>query len=181
MAEMNVSTGDAKKKYNKVRSPKISTRIDLTAMVDLGFLLITFFMLTTTFNKPKIVEVNMPIKDNTVVPPEIAASEALTLLLAENDSIYYYVGAEKSQASVTNYSREGIRNVILSQQEIVRQQSKNHDSKRLTVLIKAKNAAKYKNIVAILDEMTITGVTRYAILDYTPADSLIIYAHKGKG
>ena len=174
MAEMNVSTSEAKKKHAKVRSKKISTRIDLTAMVDLGFLLITFFMLTTTFNKPKTVEVNMPIKDNTVVPPEIAASEALTLILAENDSIYYYVGAEKPQASITNYSREGIRNVILNQQEIVRQQSKNHDSQRLTVLIKAKDATKYKNMVAILDEMTITGITRYAILDYTPADSLII-------
>ena len=64
MAEMNVPESGAKKGKKKARSKKMSTRVDLTAMVDLGFLLITFFMLATTFNKPKTMEVNKPAKDD---------------------------------------------------------------------------------------------------------------------
>ena len=63
MAEMNVPESGAKKGHKKARSKKMSTRVDLTAMVDLGFLLITFFMLATTFNKPKTMEVNKPAKE----------------------------------------------------------------------------------------------------------------------
>lgn len=183
MAEMNVPESGGKKKHAKKRSKKMSTRVDLTAMVDLGFLLITFFMLTTTFNKPQAMEVNMPEKDDVKDEErtKLKESEALTLILAENDSIYYYIGIENPMVNVTDYSREGIRNIILGRQEEVRQTSTDHDPKRLTVLIKAKDKSKYKNIVSILDEMAITGTTRYAILDYSKVDSMIIYNTTGGG
>ncbi len=65
MAEMQTSdSGSHKKGSKKVRTKKMSTRVDLTAMVDLGFLLITFFMLATTMNKPKTMEVNKPAKED---------------------------------------------------------------------------------------------------------------------
>ncbi|MBP7533908.1 MAG: biopolymer transporter ExbD [Chitinophagales bacterium] len=180
MAEMNVPESGGKKKHAKKRSKKMSTRVDLTAMVDLGFLLITFFMLTTTFNKPQAMEVNMPEKDDVkdVDRTKIKESEALSIVLVENDVVYFYVGLENPMVDSTNFSKEGIRKIILGRQQEVEQTSGNKDN--LTVLIKAKNKAKYKNMVDILDEMAITGVKRYAILDFVKADSMIIYNTVGK-
>ena len=71
-------------KGGKKRAKKMSTKIDMTPMVDLAFLLLTFFMLTTTFNKPQTMEINMPVKDNTDNPTELKASKALTVILGKN-------------------------------------------------------------------------------------------------
>ena len=116
----------------------MSTRVDLTAMVDLGFLLITFFMLTTTFNKPQAMEVNMPEKDDVkdVDRTKIKESEALSIVLVENDVVYFYVGLENPMVDSTNFSKEGIRKIILGRQQEVEKASGNKDN--LTVLIKAK-------------------------------------------
>jgi biopolymer transport protein ExbD len=90
MAEID-SSGGGKKGGGKKRSKKMSTKIDMTPMVDLGFLLITFFMLTTSMNKPKTMEINMPVKKvDEIDKQKVKASQAITLLLAENDQIVYY-------------------------------------------------------------------------------------------
>lgn len=101
MAEMNTSESGAKKGHKKARSKKMSTRVDLTAMVDLGFLLITFFMLATTFNKPKTMEVNKPAKDDDkkVEEPPIKMSKTLTLMLGNNDKVYWYVSPDEIDAN----------------------------------------------------------------------------------
>src|ERR1044071_7142519 len=95
MAEMDTSSGSHHKKGPGVKKgKKLSTRIDLTPMVDLGFLLITFFMYTTTMSKPKTMEINMPNtekidpKDQT----KIKESTAMTILLSKNHRVYYYEG-----------------------------------------------------------------------------------------
>src|SRR3977135_3715048 len=95
MAEMEVKSGGGHKKGPGVKKgKKLSTRIDLTPMVDLGFLLITFFMYTTTLAKPKTMEINMPYKDpnDKVEPNKIKESVALTILLSKNHRVYYYEG-----------------------------------------------------------------------------------------
>src|SRR5688572_29429577 len=106
MAELNQN-----EQYGKSRKPrqkKLSTRMDMTPMVDLAFLLLTFFMLTTTFNKPKALEVNMPVKG-----PESPVNHAVTILLGENDKICYYKDlfnpSDLSSFHKTNYSKNGIR------------------------------------------------------------------------
>ena len=85
MAEMQTADSGGHKKGKKVRSKKISTRIDFTPMVDLGFLLITFFMLTTTLQKPQTMQIFLPEKADDIDQPKVKESKVLTLLLGKND------------------------------------------------------------------------------------------------
>lgn len=118
MAEIE-SGGGGHKKGGKPKGKKLSTRVDFTPMVDLGFLLITFFMLTTSMNKPKTMEINMPVKDVTEEEKQkVKASQAITLLLAENDKIVYYFINEKTGEPetpvITDFSKGGIRATLLN-------------------------------------------------------------------
>jgi biopolymer transport protein ExbD len=146
---------------------KMSTRIDLTPMVDLGFLLVTFFMLTTTFSKPQTMEINMPVKPKEEVIEEeqnkVKASKALTVIIGQDNRIFWYQGLPdtKSPPDETNFSADGIRKVLLE---------KNSQIRDMVVLIKPTDDASYKNVVDILDEMNISNVKRYAIVDITPVD-----------
>jgi biopolymer transport protein ExbD len=158
MAEISDS---GKGEKGKKRSKKVSTKIDMTPMVDLAFLLITFFMLTTTFNKPQAMEVNMPDKTKDMQKQPIKDSKALTVILGKDDKIYWYRGLENPKVETTDYSDQGIRKVLLE---------KNKQIQDLVVLIKAEDISKYKNIVDILDEMHIADIKRYAIVDITPVD-----------
>src|ERR1700748_459745 len=92
MAELDTS-GGGKHKGGKVRSKKASTRVDLTAMVDLAFLLVTFFMLTTTLNKPKAMDLVMPDKDEDLKLQEpVPETRTLTVLLGKNNKVEWYRG-----------------------------------------------------------------------------------------
>ena len=110
------------KKGGKRRPKKHSTRIDMTPMVDLMCLLITFFMLTTAFSKPKVMIITMPEKDKKDEPkvqPKIPAWRTLNVLITENDLVYYYVGnADPKKQPLpaltkTDFSKDGIRKVLL--------------------------------------------------------------------
>src|SRR3954465_7542701 len=97
MAEVQQDSSDHGGKHKKVRAKKASTHIDMTPMVDLAFLLLTFFILTTTFSKPKTMDITMPVKD---APKEqqtkIKASLAMSILLTENDKIIWYMGMDSA-------------------------------------------------------------------------------------
>ena len=162
MAELDTSGGGKKTKGKKHGTKKKSTRIDLTPMVDLAFLLVTFFMLTTTFSKPQTMEINMPVKDKQKNEEQaVKESKAMTIILNGGDKIYWYMGITKPVLDTTNYSAEGIRKILID---------KNKSVPDLIVLIKPTKDAKYKNVVDMLDEMDITGVKRYALVDITPFD-----------
>ncbi len=180
MAEMNVSGGGGHKKSKKVRTKKMSTRVDLTAMVDLGFLLITFFMLATTFNKPKTMEVNKPAIDDPDKKdePPIKMSKTATLLLGKGDKIYAYVSPDEIDETTElsldsiDYSPKGLRKFIQRRQKEVQQQWGNKDD--LFIMIKPLPSSSFRNIVDVLDEMSINDVKRYAILEPNdPIDSLV--------
>lgn len=181
MAEMNVPQGGGKKGHKKARSKKMSTRVDLTAMVDLGFLLITFFMLATTFNKPKTMEINKPAKDDDKKDePIIKMSKTVTLMLGNNDKVYWYVSPDAIDPSTqisldsVDYSSNGVRKIIQQRQSDVKLLPPNYNKDDLFVMIKPLPSSKLKNTVDILDEMTINDVKRYAILaPNDPIDSLI--------
>lgn len=166
MAEVQQQGGGGKGD-GKVRAKKQSTKIDMTPMVDLAFLLLTFFILTTTFNKPKTMEVNMPdkVKDESE-QTKINEKDILNVVLAEDDKIYWYIGLTPP-VSQTNYSANGIRKVLLEQNQL---------NPKLMILIKPEDGSRYENMVDILDEMEITNSKRYAIVDYTPDDKAIITA-----
>ncbi len=180
MAEMNTSDGGSHKKGSKkVRTKKMSTRVDLTAMVDLGFLLITFFMLATTMNKPKTMEVNKPAKEEEKVKePPIKMSKTATLMLGSRNKIYAYVSPDEIDATTElqmdslDYSPTGLRKFIQRRQKEVKEQWGDQD--QLFVMIKPLPSSNVKNIVDVLDEMTINDVKRYAILEPNdPIDSLV--------
>jgi len=161
MAEVNTGGGDDK---GKKRSKKTSTKIDMTPMVDLAFLLITFFMLTTSFSKPQTMEVNMPDKTHENKEAPVKASHAITIILGENDKVYWFQGDEESepQVQVTDYSPEGIRKVLFRKNKEI--------GSKFVVVIKAMQKSKYKNMVDMLDEMAITQTKRFAIVKITPED-----------
>lgn len=189
MAEMDTSSGGGHKKGPGVKKgKKLSTRIDLTPMVDLGFLLITFFMFTTTLSKPKTMEINMPFKDpNLKVEDQskVKESTALTILLSKSHRVYYYEGLGSDETKPpdvkVSYFKEkgGIRDAIIAKKEKVAQlqQSGALSAKdNITVLIKPDVTCTYDDVVNILDEMSINAVSTYAIVDITPVDQEFILA-----
>ena len=167
MAELDTSSGGGKK-CGKVRSKKASTRIDLTAMVDLAFLLITFFILTTTLAKPKAMDVTMPDKEekNTDQLP-VPASRTMTLLLGANNKLEWFVGEPgKSAPTPDTYGKNGIRKALIEEGKRIQAES----GKYMIVIIKPSDKANYKNLVDALDEMKITAVQSFAVGDISPGE-----------
>lgn len=169
MAEINTAEGGSKKKHGgKARSKKISTKVDLTPMVDLAFLLITFFMLTTTLSKPNAMELNMPKKDPN---DKIKINEELLLniLLDKENSVWWYEGMTATELKKTVFASEkGIRDIIYWKQKKL---EKTYGSKDTMIcIIKATDEANYNNMVDALDEMDITGVKRYSMQDVQPLE-----------
>jgi len=163
MAEISQDSG---KKDGKVRSKKTSTRIDMTPMVDLAFLLLTFFVMTTTLNKPQTMEITMPEKPKKEdKQPVVNEKRVLTLVLAGNNKVYWYLGITDPKVELSDFSNDGIRKVLLQQ---------NAQIKEMVVLIKPSDESKYKNVVDILDEMNISNIARYALVDITPVDKELI-------
>ncbi|MBD1363731.1 biopolymer transporter ExbD [Mucilaginibacter sp. ZT4R22] len=167
MAELDTS-GGGKHKGGKVRSKKASTRVDLTAMVDLAFLLITFFMLTTTLSKPKAMDLTMPDKDEqTKDQMPMAASRSMTLLLGANNKVEWFIGEPgKSQPTTEGFGKNGLRKTLIEKGREIQQST----GKFMFVLIKPSDKSNYKNVVDTIDEMNITGVQSYAIVDITPPE-----------
>ena len=175
MAEMDTSGGGGHKKGPGVKkSKKLSTRVDLTPMVDLGFLLITFFIFTTTMSQPTGMRLNLP-KD-TDKPEEqnkVKESGVLTLLLGKNNQVYYYEGTLAPDASNFKSSNfKEIRNEILTKK-------KSTDPKDFVVVIKPDKDCSYKNVVDILDEMLINDVKRYATVEISDVEYQLIQRTEG--
>lgn len=176
MADIDTSGGGGGGKHGGgPRSKKMSTRVDLTPMVDLAFLLISFFMLTTTMNKPKAMELNMPKKvDKPDDQMDVADCQVLHVLLDTLDQVWYYEGLQVAGLQKTTFAGDGgIRKVIMKKLKSVpnscapMRSGKKRDA---IVLIKLLEGARYKNMVDILDEMDITGCKTYAIQDPDPIE-----------
>lgn len=167
MAELDTSSGGGKK-GGKVRSKKASTRVDLTAMVDLAFLLITFFILTTTLAKPKAMDVAMPDKDEeTEKQLPVAASRSMTILLGSNNKLEWYIGETgKSTPTTEGYGKNGIRKTLIEKSAEVQRTT----GKYMIVLIKPSDKSNYKNLVDALDEMQITKIQSFGIGDILPVE-----------
>ncbi|HYI78466.1 MAG TPA: biopolymer transporter ExbD [Chryseolinea sp.] len=167
MAEISQGSG---KKDGKVRSKKTSTRIDMTPMVDLAFLLLTFFVMTTTLNKPQTMEITMPEKPKAEdKQPVVNEKRVLTLVLGAENKVYWYLGITDPKVEISNFSNDGIRKVLLQQ---------NSQIKEMVVLIKPSDESKYKNVVDILDEMNISNIARFALVDITSVDKELIKESK---
>lgn len=175
MAEMDTSSGGGHKKGPGVKkSKKLSTRVDLTPMVDLGFLLITFFIFTTTMSQPTAMKLFLP--EDTDKPEEqnkAKESGALTLLLGKNDVVYYYEGILAPDAS--NFKSSSFKEI----RDIILKKKKSTNPEDFVVVIKPDEESSYKNAVDMLDEMTINDVKRYAMVDIAPVEFELIKRTQG--
>ncbi len=178
MAELNTGD-DGGKKGGKVRSKKSNSKVDLTAMVDLAFLLITFFMLTTTLSKPQSMPLGLPDKQDEPdeKPIKVDENRTLTVLLGDNDKMVYYMGLLNAPIAGPKdiaYGKEGIRAELLKRKTSVVEYTGNKD-KGLIVIIKPGKKSNYRNLVDILDEMAIVGVPTNAIVnEFTPEELKLI-------
>jgi len=174
MAEVQEKGGDS---GGKKRGKKVPVHIDMTPMVDLAFLLLTFFMLTTTFSKPQTMEINMPVKpENEEEQIALKASNAMTIILGEDDRVFYYYGlgdpAENPVVEEADYSANGIRKVLVSPRV------KSND--KMTVMIKPMDKSRYKNVVDILDELKITDTKKFALVEITDTDKQLVEKKLGQ-
>ena len=170
MAEMDTSGGGHKKGPGVKKSKKLSTRVDLTPMVDLGFLLITFFIFTTTMSQATAMKLNLP---SDVDKPEdqnkAKQSGVITILLGKDNNVFYYEGELESNAANFKASNfHEIRDVLIKKKYSVR------ELKDFVVILKPSDECNYKNLVDILDEMTINVCTRYALVDILPIETQLI-------
>lgn len=174
MAEIAQGGGGGHKKGTKVRSKKMSTRIDMTPMVDLAFLLLTFFVLTTTMNKPKTMEIRIPDKEKENDKPiDINEKRVVTLLLGDNDKIYWYPGINPESLQESDYGKGGIRKILEDNETKINAIFGNKEQS-MFVFIKPMDEANYKNVVDILDEMKVVDITKYALMEATGQDKNII-------
>lgn len=142
------------------RNSRLSTRVDLTPMVDLGFLLITFFIFTIRLNEPKVLNLVVPANGDST---ESGRLRTLNLVLEDSNRVFYYSGDEVWNQICTDFSPSGLRNVIIQHQEMVARRFGSKEE--LVVLIRPGAGSSYKNLVDTLDELFITGVKRYVLMD----------------
>ena len=179
MAELNTGDGGGGK-GGKVRSKKQNSKVDLTAMVDLAFLLITFFMLTTTLSKPQSMSLGLPDKDeNPDLNKNIKVDEkrTMTIMMGENNKLVYYMGLLDTPIAGPKdipYGKDGIRKELLARKKSVLEYT-GDKAKGIIVIIKPGKKSNYKNLVDVLDEMAITGVATYAIVnDFSPKETELL-------
>ena len=166
-----IENNPARQPSTNKRLNKKSTRVDLTPMVDLGFLLITFFVFTTTLSQPTVMNLNMPY-DKVAPNDPIPESRVLTLLLQQDNTIQYYEGMAGSDqvARKTTFSPDGIRGVILKKKKEVM----NLRGEELVLIIKSADGSNFQNFVDILDEVTINNVKHYYIDELSDADKKLV-------
>lgn len=167
----------------KVRSKKLGARVDLTAMVSVSFLLIIFFMVTKELSKPNGMSLGLP--DNGISCGSFGCSgstemRTLTVLLDDNDKMIVYGGLlayPQESPKEVKYGNDGIRKELFNKNKAVLEQSAKYGrpNRGAIVIIKPSKKCNYKNLVDILDEMAITDIQTYVIVnDYTPEETKLL-------
>ncbi|GAB3771474.1 biopolymer transporter ExbD [Spirosoma horti] len=175
MAEINTGGGGGKHDGGKVRSKKASTRVDMTPMVDLGFLLITFFILATTLSKPSSMTLNVPDKTKTEETEPIKASNVMTIFLGKDNKAHYIFGKaanEDPEVKTVGYGYEF--------RQALQENARKVGGEKFVVVIKPTKESTYKNMVDVLDEMAITKLKRYALVDVLTPDEKKLLKDKVK-
>jgi biopolymer transport protein ExbD len=149
-----------------------SAFIDMTPMVDLGFLLITFFIFTSSMNEPRALRLIMPKIDG--VPPDVKESHVATILLGKSNTIYYYEGfLEKALLNKTfiqtHFGKNGVREMIM--------EKKKKTGQELIILLKTSMECNYGNMVDAMDEIKITNVLKWMVFDASPEEQNLIRNH----
>ncbi len=145
----------------KKKKKRAGVRIDMTPMVDVAMLLLTFFMMTTVFSKPQTMELNLPPDEKTTV--EVPASVLLTIRVAPNMEIYWSMGTEPTALKKVAFKE--LRQLLIG---------KLRDIPKLITLVQIDRAAKYNDMVDIIDELNLANITRFSIAPMTDKDKQLI-------
>lgn len=181
MGEIIAANNRHQRKHNTRKN--LSVKTDMTPMVDLGFLLITFFVFTAEISKPKALNLNMPADGP---PVTLAKSAAITLLLGENNSVYYYEGdwieaKAKNKIVLSNFSAQQIRTLIQNKQHSLDEHPVNGEHREgLMLLIKPGKNSIYKNVVDAIDEALINDVKKYAVVKMSEEEASYILTKENK-
>jgi biopolymer transport protein ExbD len=167
MTEATSGESRTQKTIGVTKSKKLSTRVDLTPMVDLGFLLLTFFIFTTTMSQPTAMKMVLPDDSGESTP--VKESGALTILLGSNNSVYYFEGELQHDGS--NLQRSSTRDIRATK---MNKKRKTAVEKDFTVIIKPATTSVFKDLVNVIDEMTINDVKRYALVDITDKEEKMV-------
>jgi biopolymer transport protein ExbD len=152
--------GHNKKKGKKRRKMRrLGVRIDMTPMVDVAFLLLTFFMLTTTMSRPQTMEINLP--PDSKVKVEVALSNLCTIRVKEDGSIFLNMGVDDPKKVEWNDFRSTM-------------QTKLQENPKLITLIKVDRKGKYHMMVDIMDDLNVANVTRFSIAPMDDVDKKIL-------
>lgn len=157
MAEVQIT----EQSNGKKSQTKKGIHVDMTPMVDLGFLLITFFMFTTNFSKPNAINFSNPPENPTDIKTQIDYRNSITFILGKNDRIFFY------QAEKSDLNNNSLKEVSFDKAQVsktIELAKKNAPIKKnFTVIIKPADDSRYKTMVDMLDEMTITQTEQYGI------------------
>lgn len=206
MAEVDTGGGEEGKKG---KPKKMNLRVDFTPMVDMNMLLITFFMFCTTLSKPQAMDLVLPTNNQEIKEEDqnkVPDDKVITILLASDNQVYYYFGKPdyENYGSLHKTNYEGMRSMLLERNKVFVQQMinlrKEKSEKKITeeeyrqrardirndkngqiVIIKPTEGATYKNLVATLDEMQITSIGKYAIVDPVEGDEFLIENYESRG
>ena len=149
-------------------------RIDLTPMVDLGFLLITFFMMTTTMHEPKRMDIQMPFTPAPKGATAYYESSAITLLPAKGHKVFFYEGKFDALVKLRMVGNQtDLRNVLIKKQRSLLTR-KNPDERHLQVLIKSHATATVQDIISLFDEMDLLKVKNFAMVDIYPSENEMV-------
>ena len=156
MSGADVAGGQPRKKGKKhKKGRRLGIRIDMTPLVDVAFLLLTFFMLTTSMSRPQTMEINLPPDDKVKV--EIAESNLLTLRVNSKGEIFWNTGIEKP----ARLEFKGLRSFL---------RERATTNPKLVVLLKIDREGKYSMMVNIIDELNLATITRFSIAQMEDAD-----------
>ncbi len=148
--------GKAAKKKKKVRRTGI--RIDMTPLVDIAFLLLTFFMMTTTMARPQTMEINLPPAD---VEVEIAESNLLTLRVNEEGEIFWSIGIEAPEKLEFENLRRFLRD-------------RSSTNPKLVTLVKIDRLGKYEMMVNLMDELNLADIQRFSLAPLLERDKELL-------
>ncbi|MDP1675771.1 MAG: biopolymer transporter ExbD [Bacteroidota bacterium] len=166
MADVDLSQSKGKQKHGgKKKKKRIAVRLDMTPMVDVAFLLLTFFMLTTSMSKPQTMEINLPPKE---IDVPVAGTNLLTLRISEDFRIFWNI-AEEDPVTVDGKER---KEKLINLGKLLKE--RNAANPKLITLIKVDGKAKYIDMVDIMDELNINSITRFSLAPMLDADKKII-------
>ena len=169
MSEIQTTNTEHSTGHRKIRQKRTSTHIDMTPMVDLAFLLLTFFIMTTTFKSNHTIDLVMPDSYTTTNPTTLAESKAFNLLITKDNKLKWYMGADDKAASAAEATLtdgpNSIRKILLHKNLGV--------SRSLFVLIKPADNSTYDGLIRVIDLMSICNIGSYTIMNLSDNDKKV--------